>query len=219
MHGKRAHSTLAGFSTLATVLEFRQSGARPAWIVQGTGAIVAASFAFATHHLLPFLFALFIAVFVIEFTRARGFSQQVWPLMALVTDLPIWGMIFIYRWPQSARGEYSELPAISTVIPGCILFAISATSVIVRVFLTKTRMGIADAVQLLSAYLLAVEGVLFSLPAYAEMLVGTACLAFAAAVYPATFLWLKRLAAESTLEVSPRPICKSLCLINTELRV
>ena len=182
---------LAGFVTLATVLELRASHVRIVWIGQSAAVLLAVSLGVATHHVLPFLYALVIAVFVTEFGRVSGFSQPAWPLIALATDAAIWGTIFIYSGPPNARGDYVELPAISLILPACLLFAISGGSVMVRVGSQKLRTGVFEAIQLLMAFLLAITSVLLFAPVHGEVAVGVMCLALAAVIYPATFLWLR----------------------------
>jgi len=182
---------LAGFVTLATVLELRASHVRIVWIGQSAAVLLAVSLGVATHHVLPFLYALVIAVFVTEFGRVSGFSQPAWPLIALATDAAIWGTVFIYSGPPNARGDYVELPAISLILPACLLFAISGGSVMVRVGFQKLRTGVFEAIQLLMAFLLAITSVLLFAPVHGEVAVGVMCLALAAVIYPATFLWLR----------------------------
>ena len=188
-----AAGVLAGFATLATVLDSRESDGRPAWIVQGTAVIVAAALAFATHHILPFVFALLIAFFVVEYARIRTFPEPVWPLMALVADAAIWAMIFIYSGPQGARGDYPSLPPMALVTPACLLFAINGTSVAVRSFVHELRTGVFETVQLLISFLLAIASVLSFAPSHGQLTVGVTCLVLAAAIYLATFFRLQRL--------------------------
>lgn len=188
-----AAGVLAGFATLATVLDSRESDGRPAWIVQATAVILAGLLAFATHHILPFLFAVLIAFFVVEYGRVRTFPEPVWPLMALVADAAIWGSIFIYSGPQSARSDYPSLSAIALITPACLLFAINGTTVAVRVFVGESRIGAFETVQLLMSFSLAITGVLFFAPLHGQLTVGAVCLVMAAAIYPATFLRLQRL--------------------------
>jgi hypothetical protein len=196
-----AAGILAGYVTLATVAEARDGKTRTAWIVQGTAVAIAASLAFATHHVLPFLLTLLIAVFVSEYIRVLDYSEPAWPLMALVTDVVIWGTIFIYAGPQSARGDYPDLPMISLVMPGCLLFLINGTGFAVRARLKQSRVSIFEAIQMPIAFLLAIASVLFFVPAHAQMVAGVTCLVLAGAIYPATFLWLHGLVDQRNYRV------------------
>jgi hypothetical protein len=162
---------------------------------------MAASLGLATHHLLPFVTTLLIAVVVTEFARIRGFADPAWTLIALVTDLAIWGMIFIYSGPQSARGNYVDLPAMSLAVPGCLLLAINGTSVAVRVWLHRSRIGICETVQLLVAFLLAIASVLLFAPIHGEIAVGLTCLVLAAVIYPSTFIRLEHFADRRNFRV------------------
>ncbi len=125
------------------------------WIAQGVGAITAVALAIATHDVLPFVFALLLALTVVEYARVRSYSQPVWPLIALVTDGAVWGMIFIYSGPQNARAEYPELGVVALVFPACLLFAINATSVAVRAILQEHKITVFEIVQVMIAFGLA----------------------------------------------------------------
>jgi len=196
-----AAGVLAGFVTLATGLEAGASGARTAWVMQATTAMMAASLALSTHHVLPFVITLLIALLVTEFARACGFVEPAWPLIALVSDAAIWGILFIYSGPQSVRANYVELPAMSLVMPGCLLLAINGTGVAVRALRHKSRMGIFETVQLLIACVLAAASVLLFAPAHGEIVVGVTCLLLASTIYPWTFFSLEQFADRRNFRV------------------
>ncbi len=173
---------------------------RFAWIAQSVAAITAVALALATHDVLPFVSALLLALLVIECARARGYAQPVWPLIALVTDAAIWGMIFIYSGPQNARAEYPELGVAALVFPACLLFAINATSVAVRTILQKHKITVFEIVQVMIAFGLAISSVLFFAP-NAVLILGIACLVLSAAAYAASFRYLGRCAERRNFRV------------------
>jgi hypothetical protein len=184
---------LAGFVTLATALELRDGNARTAWIAQATAVILAAALAFATRHVLPFLITLLISVSVLEFARVRGYSERAWLLIALVTDAAIWGTVFIYSGPESARGDYVQLSRMSLVAPGCLLFLVDGGSIVMRVGLRRSTIGILEAVQLLITFLLAAASILFFAPTHGQAIVGVTCLVLAVGMYPAAYYWFRQL--------------------------
>jgi hypothetical protein len=187
-----AAGVLAGFVTLATALELRDANARTAWIAQVTAVMLAAALAFATRHVLPFLITLLIAVSVLEFARVRGYAEKAWLLIALVTDAAIWGTVFIYTGPESARGDYVQLSPMSLVAPGCLLFLLEGGSVAMHVGLRRSSVGILEAVQLLIAFSLAIASILFFAPLHGQAIVGVTCLVLAVGMYPATYFWFRQ---------------------------
>ena len=186
-----AAGALAGFATLAAILEMRDENARTAWIVQGAAVLTAALLGFATHHVLPFLLAMLIAVFVMEYARVRGHAEPAWPVVALVTDAAIWGMIFVYSGSESARGEYVKLSAPALMMPALLLFAINGTSSTYRAAVHQLRIGIFEVIQMMIAFLLAITSVLYFAPARGESAAGVLCLVLSAVLYGITFGWLR----------------------------
>ena len=74
---------------------------------------------------------LLLALLVVEYAKTLDFEQLAWPFIALVADVAIWAMIFIYSGPQNARQEYTYLSTAALVFPACGLFAINGSSVAV----------------------------------------------------------------------------------------
>lgn len=191
---------LTGFLILATVIGSKDGVARFAWVAQSVGTITAVALALATHHVLPFLFALLFALLVIEYARMRGYAQPAWPLIALVADAAIWGMIFIYDGPQDARAEYPELGVAALLFPACLLFAISATSIAGRAILQRHKITVFEMVQVMIAFGLAISSVLFFAP-NAVLILGIACLVLSAAAYVASFRYLGHFAEKRNFRV------------------
>ncbi|WP_348263316.1 hypothetical protein P8935_01900 [Telmatobacter sp. DSM 110680] len=185
---------LTGFITLATVLGAHDGLAASAWIAQCVGCITAIALALATHAILPFLFALLVALIVIEYARTVEHPQTAWTLIALATDAAIWGAIFIYSGPQNARAEYPELSIASLVLPGCVLFAISATSVCVRTIVQGIAVRVVEIIQVMIAFGLAISSVLLFAPKATTEL-GIVCAIMSAGAYFASFQYLRALAS------------------------
>jgi hypothetical protein len=183
---------LAAYVTLAVVIGTGDGCAQFAWIAQSLGVIATVALAVATHHVLPFLVTLLLALLVVEYARALNYRQPAWPLIALVTDGAIWGMIFIYSGPQNARGEYSDLSIAALVFPACLLFAINGSSAAVRTIAQQKKIGIFDAIQATIGFLLLVSSVLFFVPQNGSVAIGILCLVLSTAVYAASFLRLRQ---------------------------
>jgi len=179
----------AAFMTLATVLESRDGGM---WVAQTSAVLTAALLGFTTLHGLPFVTALLVAVFASEFARTRELPQPVWPVMVLVADGAVWGLIFIYSGPQETRAVYPELSAIALIAPACILFAINGGSVSVRVVGRGCRITIFEVIQVVIAFALAVAALLTFDPVHGKLILGIACLLLSAGTYTYGFMFLAR---------------------------
>ena len=182
---------LAGFATLAALLELRDGSARVAWVVQGVAVVTAASLGFVTHHVLPFLLAMLIVSFVMEYARTRCYAEPAWPLVALVTDAALWGLIFVYSGPESAREEYVRLPGPALMVPGLLLLAMNGTAITVRAVAHGLRVSVFDAIQTMIAFGLAIAGLLYFEPMRGEMAAGGLCLVLSAVLYAFSFRWLR----------------------------
>lgn len=191
---------LTGFVTLATVLGLQDGFSSSAWIAQCVGSITAIALALATHELSPFVFALLVALIVIEYARTLKYAQPVWPLIALVSDAAVWGVIFIYSGPQNTRPEYPELSIASLVLPGCMLFAISAASICVRTVVQERTICTLEIIQVIIAFGLAISSILLFVPKAATGL-GIVCAIVSAAAYFASFRYLRRQAAARNYRV------------------
>ncbi len=177
---------LAAFVGLASALVWRRESSQVLWLSYGASAATAVALSVASHAMLPFAVLLLLIVLLSEFARILDHARPMWPVVALVADAAIWGMIFIYSGPPNARVEYPQLSVAALVFPACLLFAINATSVSLRAILKEKKIGIFDTVQVMIAFGLAISVVLIFAPSTSTLL-GIACLALSAATYSASF--------------------------------
>jgi hypothetical protein len=182
---------LAAFVGLASALVWRRESSQMLWLSYGAAAATAVALSVAAHAMLPFAVVLLLIVLLSESARVLGHARPMWPLVALVVDAAIWGMIFVYGGPPNARTEYPELSVAALVFPACLLFAINATSVSLRAILKEEKIGIFDIVQVMLALGLAISGLLSFAPR-ATTLLGIACIALSAAAYATSFRLLRR---------------------------
>ena len=184
---------LAVFAIVAAILEWRRESSAVLWIAFGAVAAAAIALSVATHAMLPFLFVLLLVALLCEGARAVGRSRPMWPLVALAADAAVLGMMFVYSGPLNARAEYPELSVAVLLFPALLLFAISASSVVGRVFVEKRRIGVLEIVQVMITFGLAVSSVLSFAPK-TEIVLGLTCLMLSAATYGASFRYLRPLA-------------------------
>jgi hypothetical protein len=185
-----AAGVLAGFVGLASALVWRRESSLVLSLSYGVAAGTAVALSLATHAMLPFVLLLLLIVLLSEAGKMLGHTRPVWPLVALVADAAIWGMIFIYSGPPSARSEYPELGVTALVFPACLLFVIDATSVGVRAILEGKKIHIFEIVQVMISFGLAISVVLLFASGVGTLL-GIACLVFSAATYFAYFRLLR----------------------------
>jgi hypothetical protein len=184
---------LAAFAVLATALAWNGERASIVRIAHGAATVSAIALAIATHHVLPFIYLLLIAVLLNECARAASHKQDMASLVALLADAAIWGMIFIYSGPQNARAEYPELASVVLIIPACLLFVINGTGVTIQAIAHERTISIFDAIQTMIAFLLAVVSMLLFASPIGTAVLGIACLALSGALYPASFRRLRQL--------------------------
>lgn len=192
---------LAAFLTLATLLELRSFPMRSMWIAQSIAVLTTAALAFATRDLLPFVTALLIAVLVSEFARIREYSQPLWPLMVLVADAAVWGLIFIYSGAPTTRTAYPELNPAALIAPASILFVINGAALAVRVLVHQNRISVFETIQVIVAYLLVVAGVLTFGPQQGIVVLGSVNLMLAACAYVATVRYLRHRSEQRNIRV------------------
>jgi hypothetical protein len=191
---------LGVFVVFAAVLERRRDSSPVLWIVYGAVTAAAIALAVTTHAMLPFVSVLLLVVLLCEGARALGRSRPIWPLVALAADVSVWAIIFIYSGPANARADYPELSVAVVLSPALLLFAISASSAMGRVFLQECRITAFEVVQVTIAFGLSVSSVLYFAHA-AAIILGFACLTLSSAMYWASFRYLRRRAERRDFHV------------------
>ncbi|MBS1802848.1 MAG: hypothetical protein JST28_05745 [Acidobacteria bacterium] len=181
---------LAGFLTLAIVLDLRNAGSQGTWVAQTIALLTTAALGFTTLHGFPFVVALLIAVFVSEFARTLEFPQPAWPLIVLVADVALWGLIFIYSGPQDTRALYPPMSSAALIAPAFLLFATNGTAVAVRVMIRKCRIMIFEAIQVSIAFALSACALITFGPEHRIVILGILCLVLSVTTYLIGFRFL-----------------------------
>jgi hypothetical protein len=186
-----AAGILALFVIAATQLAWKRDLAPVFWVANLTAAVAALALSAATHDLLPFLAMLLLMVLVCEVAAARNRELSVRPLVAAVSDVATWAMIFIYSSPPSARAEYRPLGTAELLAPAILLFFIFAVSVTVRTVVLKRKISVFETGQTLIVFLLAASSLLYFEPQAGGIVLAVLCLVLAAACYIAVFVFLE----------------------------
>lgn len=181
---------LAAFVGLASALAWRQESSQVLWLAYGAAGATAVALSVAAHAMLPFVIVLLLIDLLSESARVLDHARPMWPLVALLADAAIWGMIFIYSGPPNARIEYPELGVVALIFPACLLFAVNATSVALHVILKARKIRIFEIVQVMIAFGLAIWSLL-SFALGTATILGILCLVMSAATYFASFRLLR----------------------------
>jgi hypothetical protein len=180
--------TLAAFVVVAFVLARGPERAPVLRIANVSAAVLCLALAVATHVNLPFLGALLLTAAICQVASQQQFAR---PFIALAADLAVWMLIYIYRAPENTRVDYPALSAGWLVAPGCLLFAIFAVGVVLKIGPQRRRISLFDTVQVTVAFLLAACGLLYFGPSTRRTIFGLLCMALAAALYASISAWLR----------------------------
>jgi len=185
---------LSLFVIAATALAWKKNLTPVLWVAYLATATAALALSVATHQLLPFIATLLLMTMISEFAAERNHPQSVRSLAALTTDAAIWALIFIYSSPASTRVDYPALDTAALLLPGCLLFLIYATSIVLRTMLLGQKITVFETGQAMIAFLLAASSVLYFTPSNGAIVLGAVCLLFSAACYAAVFFLLSKAA-------------------------
>lgn len=148
--------------------------------------------ALASHAILPFIVVLLVLTALCEIVPAMDRLPEISALMALVADVAIWILIYIYFSPQPASGDYPPLGKVELLAPGVAMFVFFAACVVFRTLLRGKQITIFATVQTTIALLLAAVSLAdFGMQA-GILILGVVCLALSAASYAAVFTVFER---------------------------
>lgn len=181
--------TLAAFVGVGLALARGPQRVQVLRIANLSAAALCLALAVATHVNLPFLGVLLCMAALGEFAAKE--ERLARPLLALAANLGVWMLIYLYRGPESTRGDYPDLSAFWLIAPGVLLFAVYAGGVAGRCVWQRRCISIFDTVQATIAFLLATSGLMYFGPAAKTAVLGLVCLLLAAALYAALFWWLR----------------------------
>lgn len=178
---------LGAYMAVAAVLRWKRDVALVAWIVQGAAAVIALALGIATHVLLPFIAALLLLVALCEYSAIRRRGEGIRPLVALVTDVAILALIFIYSGPPNARVGFPDLQAVSLIAPAWLLWVTNGISLTVKAVILQRPISVFEAIQAMVSFALAVSVVLYFAPSSGVVVLGLVCLLLAIGCYVAVF--------------------------------
>ena len=141
----------------------------------------------ASHAMLPFIAVMLIVTALCEFVSVLSRMPEIRAVVAFTADAATWILIFIYFSPQSAREDYPLLGQTALLAPGLVMFAIFATTLIVKTVLRGRRVQVFEIVQTTIAFLLAAVSLADFGPSSSTIILGIVCLVLSAGSYAAVF--------------------------------
>ena len=180
-------AVLAAFATAALALTWKRNLASVFWVTYSTAMFTALVLMIATQDLVPFLWAILLIVFASEFAAYRGHRLNARILVAVVADIAVSSLIFIYTAPEDARSGYNSvsMPVLLALVS--IPFLIYVVSVTIQTVLRHQRITTFEITQIIIAFLLAIYGVMKLSPSDPRVAIGLFCLVLSGAGYAAAF--------------------------------
>ena len=157
---------------------------RVSWVAAAGLSLV---LAVASHDILPFVATLLALATLGEFAPDNHLSREIRVIVALLADLTIWILIFVYFNQQSALSDYPRLSKGVLLAPGALLLLIFAASVCLRTILRGNKITTFETIQTTIAFFLAAVSLADFGPSSSSMILGFVCLVLAAACYALVF--------------------------------
>ena len=181
-------AVISGFVIAASVLAWKRDFAPVLWVANLTATGISLALAIASHQLLPFAVVLLLMVLICEYGAALNREAGARVLVALAADLVVWGLIYIYESPQSARPDYPTLGVIALISPGVVLFLILGASVLYRTVLKRDTISLFETIETMIAFLLAGCSLIYFGPPWSAAAFGIFCVALSFASYATAFV-------------------------------
>ncbi|HVJ07441.1 MAG TPA: hypothetical protein VM554_03600 [Acidisarcina sp.] len=180
---------LAAFVIAGNSLAWKRHLTSIVWATNLAGVLAAFGLFIGTHDMVPFLSALLLMSLISEYAADRDRWLGVRPLVALVTDVAISALIYIYSNPEVVHTDYKNISRGVLLAPGCILLLIYGSSICYRTMLRRQRVSFFEVGQAMISFLLAAMSALYFGSSFGLTALGVGCLLFAAIGYSIVFLY------------------------------
>jgi hypothetical protein len=182
-------AVLAAFATAALALTWKRNLVSVFWVTYSTTIFMALVLMIATQDLAPFLWAILLIVLVSEFAACRGHQLNARILVAVVADIAVSSVIYIFAMPENARAGYSSISIPVLIALVSIPFFIYIASVTIQTTLRGQRITVFEIVQTVLAFLLASYGSMTFSSGDHRAAIGVVFLVLSAAGYAVAFAW------------------------------
>ncbi len=181
-------AVLAAYAMMALALSWKRSLVSVFWVAYSVAGFTALALMIATHNFVPFLAALLLIGLASEFAAFRGHRLNGRILAAVIADIALFLLLFIYSSAPNARLEYPPVvvPVLLTMI--FIAFLIYGVSVTLQTLVLQHEITIFEIVQAMIAFVVAIMGVINFCSGRHDVAIGITCLVLSVAAYAAAFL-------------------------------
>jgi hypothetical protein len=151
-------AVLATYAIAVVVLTWKRNLASVFWVGYSTSIFAALILMIATQDLAPFLWTILLIALISEFAVWRGHQLNARILVAVVTDIAVSMLIYIYSMPETAHPGYGSIGVPVLMVLVTIPFFIYTASVTIQTTLRRRTITVFEIVQTIVVFLLASYG-------------------------------------------------------------
>ena len=182
-----AAAVLALYAAAATGIAIRDHRSSAFFFAYAGAALTSVALSIGTHAMAPFTAILLAMLLACETAQLLDRHVAVRGIIALAADFCAWALLFIYRAPADARGDYPALNVFAIVAIACLPFFITIPGITIRTLRFGQDMTILDIAQGVVSFVLAALGLLWMLPTHGPAVLSLICFVLGLACYTATF--------------------------------
>ena len=151
-------AVLAAFAIAVVVLTWKRNLASVFWVGYSTSIFTALVLMIATQDLAPFLWTILLFAMMSEFTACRGHELNARIMVAVVTDIAVSTLIYIYSMPETAHPGYGSISIPVLIALVTVPFFLYTASVTFQTTVRRRTITVFEIVQTVLVFLLASYG-------------------------------------------------------------
>jgi hypothetical protein len=180
-------AVLAAFAIAALALTWRRTFAPVFWAGYTTSMLAALVLMVATQDLVPFLWAILVIALASEIAACSGHALNGRILAAVVADIAVTSLLYIYSLPESAHTGYGSISVPVLMALVSVPFFLYFASITLQCALRGRRIKVFELIQIVLTFLFASYGSLTFTSDEHRAAVGIVCVALSAAGYAIAF--------------------------------
>lgn len=181
-------AVLVAFALAALVLTWRTSFAAVFWVSYTSSLLTALVLMIATQDLVPFLSAILAIAIASEVAACVGHALNGRMLAAVVADLGVAALLYIYSLPEGARAGYGGVAAGTLVAMASIPFLLYFVSFTLQSVWRSRQITIAEMMQVAVTFCVAAYAAMTFGAAEYQVAFGFVCVGIAVAGYALAFV-------------------------------
>jgi hypothetical protein len=180
-------AVLVAFAVGALALTWKNSFAPVFWVGYATSLLMALVLMIATQDMVPFLCAILMIAFASELAACVEHALNGRVFAAVVADVGVIALLYIFSLPESARAGYGNVGAGTLVAMASVPFFLAFASVTLRSAWRRRRIAVAEMIQTVVAFGLAAFAVMTFGEGEYRVAFGIVCVGIAAVGYAIAF--------------------------------